>query len=212
MNLYIFIGTISLLAQDILVVDYKFNYDFDTSKVTDKKKLDFYIANNNHSSFYQLITSKNDSYFGKVEKIDNDQHTGLGAIILTGPAGNFYNNLIDKYSLFSIDLNGKKLIVKDSIKALDWTLTKEKDKILGYEVKKAIYHKEKTTIEAWYAPKLDFRNGPAKFYGLPGIILKVVQILDTKEGIQKEIYTAIDVKIDNNAKIEIPTKGILSNY
>lgn len=120
--------------------------------------------------------------------------------------------MIDKYSLFSIDLNGKKLIVKDSIKALDWTLTKEKDKILGYEVKKAIYHKEKTTIEAWYAPKLDFRNGPAKFYGLPGIILKVVQILDTKEGIQKEIYTAIDVKIDNNAKIEIPTKGILSNY
>jgi GLPGLI family protein len=201
------LGTITLFAQEKLVVDYKFNYDFDTSKVQDKKKLDFYTANNNHFSYFQLITSYDEAYFGKIQKIDNNQKSNSNVLIMEGPAGNFYTNLKDKYSLFSIDLNGKKLIVKDSLKALNWNLTKEKDKILGYEVKKAIYHKDKFSVEAWYAPSLNFKNGPNKYYGLPGIILKVIETVESKDGYQKQIYTATEVKIDNTAKIEIPTKG-----
>lgn len=201
--------SLNLFAQDKLVVDYKFNYDFDLSKVHDKKKLDFYTANNNYSTFFQLVTTHEESYFGKIEKINNNQKSNSDVIIMEGPAGNFYTNLKDKYSLFSIDLNGKKLIVKDSIKALDWNLTKEKDKILGYEVRKAVYNKDKFSVEAWYAPKLNFKNGPNKYYGLPGIILKIVETVDSKDGYQKQIFTATEVKLEDKAKIEIPTKGKL---
>ncbi len=203
------LGTISLFAQEKLVVEYKFNYNFDTSKITDKKTLDFYRINNNNISYFQLITTKDDSFFGKVEKIDNNQNNSGGGALMGGPAGNFYSNIKEKYSLFSIDLNGKKLIVKDSIKALDWKLTKEKDKLLGYEVKKAVYEKDKFSVEAWYAPKLAFKNGPNKYFGLPGMILKIVETVKSDKGDQQQIYTAIDVKLDNTAKIEVPTKGKL---
>ena len=188
------LGTISLFAQEKLVVEYKFNYNFDTSKITDKKTLDFYRINNNNISYFQLITTKDDSFFGKVEKIDNNQNNSGGGALMGGPAGNFYSNIKEKYSLFSIDLNGKKLIVKDSIKALDWKLTKEKDKF---------------SVEAWYAPKLAFKNGPNKYFGLPGMILKIVETVKSDKGDQQQIYTAIDVKLDNTAKIEVPTKGKL---
>ena len=188
------LGTISLFAQEKLVVEYKFNYNFDTSKITDKKTLDFYSINNNNISYFQLVTTKDDSFFGKVEKIDNNQNNSGGGALMGGPAGNFYSNIKEKYSLFSIDLNGKKLIVKDSIKALDWKLTKEKDKF---------------SVEAWYAPKLAFKNGPNKYFGLPGMILKIVETVKSDKGDQQQIYTAIDVKLDNTAKIEVPTKGKL---
>ena len=172
-------------------------------------KNDFYRINNNNISYFQLITTKDDSFFGKVEKIDNNQNNSGGGALMGGPAGNFYSNIKEKYSLFSIDLNGKKLIVKDSIKALDWKLTKEKDKLLGYEVKKAVYEKDKFSVEAWYAPKLAFKNGANKYFGLPGMILKIVETVKSDKGDQQQIYTAIDVKLDNTAKIEVPTKGKL---
>ncbi len=210
MTLFTFLlGTLSLFAQEKLVVEYRFNYDFDISKITDKKKLDFYKSSNENTSYFELVTTKNESFFGKIDKIDNNQNTGTSIGLIGGPAGNFYNNLIDKYSLFSIDLNGMKLIVKDTIKALDWVLTKEKDKILGYDVKKAIYQKDKFMVEAWYSPKLDFRNGPNKYFGLPGIILKIVETSISNNGNHKQIYFATAVQINNEARLIKPTKGQL---
>lgn len=67
------LSSISLFAQEKLVVEYQFNYDFDTSKITDKKTLGFYKATNENLSFFELITKKNESYFGRIEKIDNNQ-------------------------------------------------------------------------------------------------------------------------------------------
>ena len=55
------LSSISLFAQEKLVVEYQFNYDFDTSKITDKKTLDFYKATNENLSFFELITKKNES-------------------------------------------------------------------------------------------------------------------------------------------------------
>lgn len=203
------LSSISLFAQEKLVVEYQFNYDFDTSKITDKKTLDFYKATNENLSFFELITKKNESYFGRKEKIDNNQKTSSNIGLIGGPAGNIYTNIEDKYSLFSIDFNGKKLIVKDTIKSLDWVLSKDKAKILGYEVRKAMYQKDKFIVEAWYAPELVFKNGPSKYYGLPGIILKIVETIKSDKGDQKQIYTAISVRLDDKAKIEKPSKGQL---
>ena len=41
------------------------------------------------------------------------------------------------------------------------------------------------------------------------MILKIVETVKSDKGDQQQIYTAIDVKLDNTAKIEVPTKGKL---
>ena len=70
----------------------------------------------------------------------------------------------------------KTYLIKDSLKNLDWTITKEKRNIAGFDVLKAtttMDDKYKTEVTAWYAPKLNFKNGPDEFWGLPGLILEI---------------------------------------
>ena len=56
-------------------------------------------------------------------------------------------------------------------------LTNEKKQILNYNCKKATTSFRGRDFEAWYTEEVPLKNGPWKFCGLPGLIVKVI---DTK--------------------------------
>ena len=62
------------------------------------------------------------------------------------------------------------LIIND--KKLDWKISKEKSKVLGYDVQKATttFHRRKWNV--WFAPELPIQDGPHELCGLPGLIVK----------------------------------------
>ena len=86
---------------------------------------------------------------------------------------------------------------------INWELSNETKKILGYTCYKATYTYQEITpiaIEAWYAPKLLYRFGPMRNHGLPGLILEVVQ--------NKVLhYEAIDIIWDDEVFIIKPIAG-----
>lgn len=55
----------------------------------------------------------------------------------------------------------------------DWKITNEKQKIGEYEAQKATTEYGGRTWTAWFAESLPFPDGPYKFSGLPGLIVKL---------------------------------------
>ena len=200
-------ASLFITAQEKVVVEYEFYNVFDLSKVTNPKMLEIYKNSNEQRKYFELVTTKDESLYKKIDRIDNSQNKSSSTISFGGAGDDFYKNLKDNESLTFMDYNGLKLIIKDSLKVQPWVIQKEKDKFLGYEVKKATYKEKNTTFTAWYAPKLAIKNGPIEYGGLPGLILKLEIVNSSDKGENKRIYHAKNLKIDSKAKIEKPTKG-----
>jgi len=59
-------------------------------------------------------------------------------------------------------------------------------------------------VTAWYSPKLNFKDGPDRLWGLPGLILKAEFTANDAE----MIITAVNVVVkDEELKIQRPAKG-----
>ncbi|KGE14559.1 GLPGLI family protein [Sphingobacterium deserti] len=87
------------------------------------------------------------------------------------------------YHIFK-DANSKKITVTEKIvtdhylyqeplHTQKWSIQTDKDSILGYVVQKAVCSFGGREFEAWFTPEIAIDNGPWKFGGLPGLILKV---------------------------------------
>lgn len=61
---------------------------------------------------------------------------------------------------------------EEEMKNPDWKLESGTTTILGYVCKKATTTLHGRNYTAWYAPEIPIDNGPWKFGGLPGLILK----------------------------------------
>lgn len=55
----------------------------------------------------------------------------------------------------------------------NWEITEDTMNLLGFTVQKALLNYGGRRWEAWFAPKIPISDGPYKFMGLPGLILKM---------------------------------------
>jgi len=65
-----------------------------------------------------------------------------------------------------------KLGYVDNIK-FNWNITSDKEKIGTYNTQKATTEFGGRKWNAWFSTDLPFQDGPYKFYGLPGLIVKI---------------------------------------
>jgi Protein of unknown function (Porph_ging). len=90
---------------------------------------------------------------------------------------------------------------EDELSPQDWKILEEVTTILDYPCQKAICSFRGRNYEAWFAPDIPVSEGPWKFYGLPGLIMK---INDTQHHYKFEIIgfqqtnEAIEMKILRN--------------
>lgn len=61
----------------------------------------------------------------------------------------------------------------DKVEPQQWSITSDTLTILGYLCQKATTEFRGRNYEAWFTPDIPINEGPWKFYGLPGMILKV---------------------------------------
>ena len=66
-----------------------------------------------------------------------------------------------------------RFFYNENMNDIRWKLTDETSQIKGYRVQKATTNFGGRKWEAWFAETIPFRDGPYKFSGLPGLILKV---------------------------------------
>ena len=68
---------------------------------------------------------------------------------------------------------GDKFLYEDEIGTLPWKISGSTDTIQSYACQKATVHFRGRDYTAWFAPDIPVSDGPWKFAGLPGLILKV---------------------------------------
>lgn len=83
----------------------------------------------------------------------------------------FENNKLTVTDLFT-EIGGSYLY-KEALPQMAWTLLNESQVILSYPCQKATTTFRGRKYEAWFTSKIPINNGPWKFGGLPGLILKV---------------------------------------
>ena len=76
-------------------------------------------------------------------------------------------------------------VYTEDIPEFDWKITDETNEICGYTCQKATTDFRGRKWNVWYAEEIKINNGPLKFGGLPGLILKVED--DQKEHIIEAI-------------------------
>jgi GLPGLI family protein len=179
---------------------------------------------------YKLTFDKTSSLYKQEAELDKPQ-VGGEMMMSFGNSGDdvFYKNVKDKNYVDQKETMGKKFLIRDSIVAIDWKLEKETKHIGEYMCFKATYTKQvpksnfnftsnsnkddeveeeekepemtERTITAWYTPQIPVSNGPAKYQGLPGLILEI------HDGKLTIICNHIVINPEEKIVIEEPTKG-----
>jgi len=90
----------------------------------------------------------------------------------------------------------------DPVGVMNWTILPDEAEFLDYSCQKAILQFRGRNYEAWFTTQIPINDGPWKFFGLPGLILKV----NDTEG--QFIFECIGLEyLDVPYAIEIPKRA-----
>lgn len=87
-------------------------------------------------------------------------------------------------------------LIKDNY-SIDWKVVDEYDYVLGYRCQKATCEFRGRSYEAFFTSEIPYNDGPYKFDGLPGLVLKV-KSLDGALEIKAKMITNVEEDVPNN--------------
>jgi len=114
-----------------------------------------------------------------------------------------YTSFKDNKKINQEGIMGKSFVIESDVEKLEWKLTDEKVKYLGYECQKAVFKDEEELIVAWFTPQIPAQIGPHGYGGLPGAIL----MLSLSAGDLEIKATRVDFAPLDDDAIAIPKKG-----
>lgn len=155
---------------------------------------------------YKLKTNGTESEYKMQEKINNDQ-SAAGMILAQITAVDkepLYKDIKERYYLKPYNV-GKAYLMKDSLQNINWKISKDKQSIAGFDTFKATgVMNDSIAVTAYYTPKINVKDGPDRFWGLPGLILKA----EFESNGADMIITATKVAVkEEEIKINKPTRG-----
>jgi GLPGLI family protein len=185
-------------------ITYNHKYIIDTIKKNTKYDKQALEIGYNISHYYSLYADIVDSVWhnasNKSGKPNKDGSDGINPYKEAGLQQNefpkyedYYINYPEKGTLkVVIAIFYKDFVYEEPIPKFEWKLQADTTTILGYKCIKATTTFRGRDYEVWFTPFIPIRQGPWKFSGLPGLILKAK---DTK-GYFEWLATGIE-KPDN---------------
>ncbi|WP_396152815.1 GLPGLI family protein [Flavobacterium sp.] len=187
----LFLSSFSFFSQS-LIVDYKVkknNKNYKSSLVID-----------NEFSVYT-------EFYSKIKDSIHYEETDLGSKTI------IYNALEDLHFIKNFkngeiyckgSILNKKYFVNDSLDIFDWNIKQDTMSFLGLKCQKAILKFRGRNYTAYYTNELKTSDGPWKFNGLPGLILKVT----SDDG----LYDFEALSISKNKSFNIDYKKFIDDY
>jgi len=176
-----------------------------------------------------LTFNKVESIYKEDEVLEAPQPSGMRFVVASTDGSDIlYKNTKEERFTSQNEIMGKVFLIKDKLEPQQWNLGKDTKNIGDYTCYKATMTRqtevveanirvsgdsdqeetneprfEDVTITAWYTPQIPVNNGPARYYGLPGLILEV------NDGTETIICSKIVLNPKDKVKISEPDKGKL---
>lgn len=167
-----------VIDEAILNIQYRMFYVKDTKNPDMKKSyyMELQIGKriSKFSDYQRLkIDSLEDVYvkqkLDEIQVVNNLSSLGRG----TSSLNIFKNYPINKITVTDrVPVSGNFKYVEDKTKQI-WKMEQGSTTICGFNCQKASTTFRGRKYTAWYAPKIPYSDGPWKFWGLPGLILKI---------------------------------------
>ena len=119
-----------------------------------------YVKDSIIATDYPAGISKND--YDKLRK-------RIGSVSFTETLKDFNSGKLKHFETIFTD----HYVYEENIPTFNWTYSDETDEICGYKCSKATTEFRGRKWIAWYSEEIPVDNGPLKFGGLPGLILKI---------------------------------------
>lgn len=182
----------NILYGQSIVVEYLFidrNVEMEAELVINK---DF--------SIYTLLLSKlkEDNIF------QSDEFNSKTTIITPKKDLHFIKNFKEEKIYYKNGIFNKNVFVTDSLNIFDWKIESDTLSVLGLKCRKASLSFRGRNYEAFFTDEIKISEGPWKFNGLPGLILKIKSL----DG----IYSFEAKKITRNQKEEFEYDEFLKEY
>ena len=147
------------------------NIDFNNKTISRLDELKYHLHFNKEKSLFKIESAL-------VNDTDKSDFF-LKSAKLFGGEEIYYTNLKEKKVTIQRTMLGEIFLIEDAIQT-DWKLTSETKLIANYKCLKAEMILEKNKIyvndikiTAWFTTEIPVQDGPYKFSGLPGLIVKV---------------------------------------
>jgi GLPGLI family protein len=177
-------------------------------KQTEQQKAIEEMLRKQQQKTYILEFKGTESLYIEQKKLEEESTGGFHITIIDG-SGDLYKSIKEKHFMQTDESLGKRFLIDDKLKPIDWELVDSSKMIQNYLCYKAKYMKIekdfdttiKTLVEVWYAPDIPISNGPDKLWGLPGLILELHQ------GKYSIICQKIELNLNEEIQIKKPKKG-----
>lgn len=201
LNLNLFSQNLSIKYDILTDFNNEFEKPYESSSVLEIE---------NELSMFKVFKKSNlqlkfkDSTFGAGKEIKSNKDTLL-------IVKNFKNKTIISDELYFF----KYLTVLDTLDLFDWKISTEHENILNYDCNIAYTKFRGRNYKAYFTKKIKKFDGPYKFNGLPGLILKI-EVIDkncTFQIIATEInFNAINEKLNASNKFEFNYADFKNKY
>ncbi len=204
--IFLFASALFLAQNQRFYYDYKFVPD-STNKTDIKTEMMILDVTKSGSKYYSYEKFKSDS----ITKADVEKQvrSGSGNINIQRREGGSVNYSVIKtypdYQVFLIkNISMDAYKIEEDAKP-EWKIEPDKQKIGEYNTQKATTNFGGRNWIAWFSSDIPLQEGPYKFHGLPGLIVKL------EDQTQSHVMTLVGNKKDESSQdnsIELPGNSV----
>ena len=157
------------------IATYSLHFQQDSTNPSSIRKIDMLLfIGENISKFMSKSTYMNDTITRKFSSFEQEQAYYLNP---QRPMPNFIYQIFKNYPQSKLTyteyIPSNYFRFEEDLDLFHWQLTGDTATVCGYKSQKATCNFGGRSWVAWFAPELPYTDGPYKFNGLPGLIVKV---------------------------------------
>ena len=175
------LGTAAQESYDKQAV-YKMTFQTDSNDIETRNTMDMELLINDDNSLFQSLKQRQQDSVLYFHNPDIANRVSNGGGIIAKPINKLSykiikeDNVIQVYdSAFGLNLQGKDIIYEyeESIDSLRWQIREDTLHFANWVCQRADLEYGGRVWTAWFAPDIPIFDGPYKFAGLPGLIVKI---------------------------------------
>ncbi|WP_282629232.1 GLPGLI family protein [Empedobacter sedimenti] len=159
--------------------------------------------------YYLFKFNDSEANISYIKKVNNSQGAIQRFIVTPTNFGTnyFYYDFKNNLRLEERDLYGRKFIIKNNFKNLNFVDNNETKEILGYKTQQAVATDGTLKILVWYTKEIKNNFSPDIYLGANGFVLReeIIENLEDRERVT--VIEAIKIKPLKKVQISIPKKG-----